>query len=199
VNGDGERAGSERSNFDQTDDLCGNLQGSVNYLIEEVSIDPNQQIKIIRDQGVIQVRLKPEAPGSAHYIDNGSTFTYQGYARVEVDLGNCVLWGYEEAHGGGAFPAGADFGATRGDDSTLAFGALADVPAQTWGGGCGRSGSNTTERTMAFPDCDGRLAPARPSAPPGPPTYSFDCTTKPGALTGMTITRFYARGFIRVQ
>lgn len=200
LNGDGERAGAETGNFNPTDDMCGTLQGNISYLIEAINTDPDQLVREIHDQGVILVKLKPEAPGSPSYVDAGSTYSYQGYARLEIVVGpNCIMWGREMARAAGSFSQGsAEIGATRGDDGTLAMGAMADVPSQTSTGGCGGSGASIGERTMNFPDCTGQL-PAAGAAAPAQRTYRFDCTTKPNLGPGWTVTAFYARGFVRVN
>jgi hypothetical protein len=200
LNGDGERTGAELANFDQTDDVCGTLEGNVSYAIDAVNTDPNNLAKEISDQGVILVKLKPQSPGSATYVDAGSTFSYQGHARMEIPVGpNCVMWGREMSRGAGPFTGGnAEIGGSRGDDGTLALGATAGVPAESWAGGCGPGGATQAERTMSFPDCTGRLAPSR-AGQQGSKTYAFACTTKPDLGPGWTVTRFYARGFIRVR
>jgi len=198
-NFDGERNGAETDNFTPADDFCGALQGSVSYLIAAVSTDASQRTEL-NERGVIQVRLLPESPGSPRYEDAGSTWSYQGYARLEIFLGpNCVLWGHNVARGTGPFTQeGAEIGATRGDDGTLALGATASVPGETASAGCGPGGgTGSLERTLNFPDCTGMLQPARPGAPPGT-TYRFECTTKPDLGPGWTVTEFYARGSVRV-
>ena len=201
VSKDGETNGTETGNFDQTDDVCGNLQGSVSYLIEAINTDTNAVARLIHDQGVILVKLRQESPGSEQYVDAGSTYSYQGHARTEIVLDQCILWGREVSRGAGPFTAdNAEIGASRGDDSTLALGAIADVASQTSTGGCGASDAAPGQRTMNFPDCDGKLSRARSAAGPRPgPTYVFDCTTKPDLGPGWTVTRFYARGFVRVE
>jgi len=200
LDGDGIHAGAETGNFDQTDDVCGNLQGNVSYLIDAVNTDPNQIVKQTHEQGVIQVRLKPESPGSAHYIDGGSTFSFQAFARIEIDLGQCTLWAREVVHASGPMTGGdADIGATVGDDGTIVLGVLKSVPSQRAGGGCGLpGGTGQSERTLSFPDCNGVRMPARPGQP-NVPTYRFDCTTKPNPGSGWTVTQFYARGYVRLQ
>jgi hypothetical protein len=197
VNADGERTGAETGNFDQTDDVCGNLQGSVSYLIEAINTDPNNIARVIHDQAVILVKLKPESPGSRKYVDAGSTYSYQGHARTEIKFDNCIIWGREMSRGAAPFSRGGEIGANRGDDGTLALGATADVAAATSTGGCGPSASAPGERTMNFPDCDGKLTPGA-AGPPGSLVYRFNCTTKPNLGPGWTVIRFYARGFVRV-
>ena len=200
VDHDGYRGGSETGNFKPGDDVCGNLQGNVSYAIHLINTDPGQIIRVIQDAGVIQVRLKPESPGSEHYVDDGSTFSYNGYARVEVDLGGCILFGRENASGSGTFTGDAEIGASRGDDGTLALGAQADVAGRAASGGCGQpGGSGPASRTMNFPDCDGVLAP-QGAGPPGYKTYRFNCTTMalpPGP--GWRLLSYYVRGYVRVQ
>lgn len=197
LNGDGERAGIETGNFNQTDDVCGNLQGSVSYLIEAINTDTIQPARVIHDQAVILVKLKPESPGSRKYVDAGSTYSYQGYARTEIKFDNCIMWGREMSRGAAPFSRGGEIGANRGDDGTLALGATADVAAATSTGGCSAAAAAPGERTMNFPDCDGKLTPGA-AGPPGSLVYRFNCTTKPDLGPGWTVVRFYARGFVRV-
>jgi hypothetical protein len=198
VNGDGVRTGKETGNFDEMDDLCGDLEGSVSYLIDAVNTDSNQIVKHIHDQGVILVRLKPESPGSESYVDNGSTYTYLGFARTEINMGQCVMWGRDEGSGSGPFTGDAQIGATRGNDGTLALGAGAEVTAQSATGGCQLSGGGPTQRRMSFPDCNGMLVKT-PAGQPGVPTYRFNCTTRPSLGPGWILTQYYARGFVRVK
>ena len=200
-NGDGERGRSETWNFDDTDDVCGNLQGSLSYLIEMVNSEPNSIGKHSFSKGRILVKLKQEAPGSRGYVDAGSTYSFQSWSRTEVVIdATCILWGREVSQGSGAFAqqlnTGAEIGAGRGDDDSLSFGALADVVSATSTGGCGPSDGRPGQSQLSWPDCTGKLAPT--ALKPWLQTYRFDCTTMPQGPDGWTVIRFYARGYISV-
>ena len=197
VNGSGVRDHSESSNFSDGDDVCEQLDGSVTYAIHAVNPTSNSIVKEFRDRGTIQVRLKPDpSAGPEAYIDNGSTFSYRGYARIEVG-GGCIIWGRETASGGGQFiGAGNEIGGGRGNDGTMSLGAIASVQGQATSGGCGLpGGSGPAERIMSFPDCQGTLG----QMTGGRKAYRFDCTTKPNLGPGWTVTTFVARGWVRVM
>jgi hypothetical protein len=166
--------------------------------IDMTNTDPNEIAKEIHESGVILVRLKPESPGSDSYVDDSSTFNFRRHGRIEIDLGNCILTGRGTANGGGRFLTDAEIGATRGDDGTLAFSAGAPAEGKNFTYGCGRppaSGPDT--RSMGFPDCTGKLDPKSPN---GVPTYRFNCTTAPVPPgSGWKVTRYFVRGFIRLQ
>jgi hypothetical protein len=198
VSHDGYRDSTETGNFDQTDDLCGDLRGNVSYLIEAVTSHPDEIVKIIHESAVILVRLRRESPGSHHFVDDSSTFTYSGFARGKVAIQNCDMWGRELSHYSGVFTGDADIGALAEGD-TMALGIRASVEAQTAGGSCVGAGTGTTERTMSFPDCDGVLEKPTPGSPPRQRTYRFSCTKPPDLGPRWTVTQFYARGFVRIQ
>ncbi len=193
----GFRENRETSNFNQSDDMCGTLRGSLNYKAAVVSTDPNQTIRVIHDEGVILVRLKPESPGSDHYVDDSSTFNYLGFARIETGVPTCKIVGREFATGGGLIAKwDGEIAATRGNDGRLALGAGAQVKGHSSVAGCGVGGSDDAVRGMSWPGtCDGKLAP---TSPKGTLTYQFDCTTVT-APTGMRVTHYHAHGFVRVQ
>ncbi|MFN0179050.1 MAG: hypothetical protein ACKVZ0_09635 [Gemmatimonadales bacterium] len=114
VNGSGVRDDTESSNFGDSDDVCEPLDGSVSYVIHAINPTRQSIAKEMFHRGTIQVRLKPDpsaSPGT--YIDNGSTFTYRGYGRLEIDNG-CVIWGRVSARAGGRFiGAGNEIGGGR--------------------------------------------------------------------------------------
>jgi hypothetical protein len=181
-------------NFDQTDDECASLIGNVSYSSDVIGTDPNNPIKRGHAEGTIRVKLKPEQPGSDHYVDDSSSFTFSGYGRLEVALGRCVVYGRESAVGGGLFDPGA-IGATRGDDRTLAFSAEATIPGNSSSTGCNSpAGGNQTYLSMAFPDCVGQRSTRTVQ---GWTTYRFNCNQRDSVPGGLS-TRFVARGFIRV-
>jgi len=198
VDGSGVRDNLETSNFSDGDDICEQLDGSVSYTIHMVNPTDSSMVKEIYDRGTVQVRLKPDpSAGPGPYIDNGSTFSYRGYARLEMNMGNgCTIWGRETASGGGRFAgAGNEIGGNRGDDGTMALGATSSVQGQGTSGGCGLPvGTGPMERTMNFPDCTGTLG----RLPGGKKAYLFNCSTKPTPGQGWTVTTFVARGWVRV-
>ena len=193
---DGFHTDPETNNFDRADDQCGNLQGNLSWTEDMYGTDPIQVIKRSHLTGSITVKLKPKSPGSDHYVDDGSTFAISAYARVEVNLQGCVLFGQERAARTGRFTNPEDIGATRGDDGTLALGAKADdIVGHASGGGCGLPyGGSQIPFSMAFPYCDGKLAP---NSPPGFNFYRFNCSdrqTLPGGLT----TQIVAGGYVKL-
>lgn len=185
----------ETGNFDRTDDECGNLQGNLSWTSDVWGTDPIQIIKRSRTTGSISVRLKPEDPGSDHYVDDGSTFAVSSYARIEVNTGGCILFGGQWGGATGRFVNPGDIGAVRGDDGTLAFGAKADdLPGRAASGGCGVPlGGSPTSVSMSFPDCTGTRSP---DSPPGFATYRFNCNdraTVPGGVATHVVTHGYIR------
>lgn len=194
---DGYHTLPESGNFDRTDDECGGLEGSVSFVSDVTRTDPNQIVKRGHTEGTVRVRLKPESPGSDHFIDDSSSFWVRGYSRIEIDYGKgCILFGREHGAGSGTFANATDIGATRGDDGTLAFSAEADLGyvARGSSGGCGRpTGSGQTAFGLAFPDCDGVLSP---KSPPGFVTYRFNCkrsTNQNGFATQLVV-----KGYVRL-
>ena len=199
----GFRDDPETSNFDEADDVCGTLHGSLNYKVVLQSTNPNDAIRVVHDEGVIVVRLKPRSPGSDHYVDDGSTFNYRGFARIEVGDPTCKMIAREVASGGGLIATDGEIGATRGKDGTLSVGAGAQVKGHSSTGGCGLAGSGGISRGMSWPGtCNpGKLAPTSPNGPTTPKgmiTYLFDCTsvTPP---PGIRVLHYHARGFVRLQ
>jgi len=201
TNGTGVRENPETSNFSDGDDICDGLDGSLSYGISMTNSTTASIIKEVHDHGVIQVRLKQDLTlGPNHFVDDGSTFTYQGYARIEVELGPppCILWGRETSRASRPFAglADAEIGGTRGDDGTLVVGALASVPATSTAGGCSLPGGTTVgERTLSLPDCIGQLR--KPQK--GRAVYDFNCTTRPNPGMGWVVTQFYTRGWVKVK
>jgi hypothetical protein len=193
----------ETSNFNQADDMCGTLRGSLNYEIDLEGTDENSlsMIKKVHDEGVILVRLKPRSPGSDHYVDDSSTFNYRGFARIEVGDSTCKLVGREIATGGGLIAkSDGEIGGTRGNDGTLTVGAGAQVRGHSSASGCGIGGSSKIFRGMSWPSCTGRLAPPNSrSTVRGSLTYEFNCTAPLTPTPGIRILHYHARGFVRVQ
>ena len=197
----GFRENPETSNFNQADDLCGTLRGSLNYEVDLEGTDINPLMKKVHDEGVILVRLKPESPGSEHYVDDGSTFNYSGFARIETGDATCKLVGREIASGGGSIAKaeGGEIGGTRGNDGTLSIGAGAQVKGHSSASGCGIGGSSEIFRGMSWPSCDGKLVPPSSKlAVKGSLTYEFNCTTVTPP-PGVRVLHYHARGFVRVQ
>jgi hypothetical protein len=198
TDGSGAHGGSETDNFDRTDDVCGSLDGSLHYDIQIIGTDPDQLIDRINESGLILVRLKPSAPGSVSFVDDGSTFDYNGFARIQVILGpGCVMWGRERALASRqTFLNFGEIGATVGDDGTLALGAHADVPSTTASAGCGGpAGTRQGERTMSFPDCNGSLV----SRAGGVRRYTFSCTTPPNLGPGLRVISWSAGGYVNLR
>lgn len=198
----GFRENPETSNFKQADDMCGSLRGSLNYEVELAGTDQNSlsMIKKVHDEGVILVRLKPRSPGSDHYVDDGSTFNYGGFARTEIGDATCTLVGRDFASGGGLISkSDGEIGGTRGNDGTLTVGAGASVKGRSSSSGCGLGGSGEAVRGMSFPHCEGKLtAPNSKLTVKGSLTYEFNCTTLE-APPGIRVLHYHARGFVRVQ
>ena len=189
------------SNFDQSDDECGPLRGKLIWALKMTNSDPNEPAKLVDQSAIILVRLKPESPGSDHYIDDSTTFSYRAFGRSEYRLDSCVVYGRQSGIGSGALNTpGAQIGATRGDDSTLVVDAQGEVTRRnSSSGGCGLPGGSTVESgPMGLnPDCKGFLDPASPK---GHPTYRFNCTDAPKPSgPGWTVLAYYVRGYIRLQ
>ena len=197
----GFREDKETSNFNQADDMCGSLRGSLNYAVELVGSDPDGLLKKVYDEGVILVRLKPRSPGSDHYVDDSSSFSYHGFARTEVGDATCKLVGRESATGGGLIAkSDGEIGGTRGKDGTLSVGAGAQVKGHSSASGCGFGGSSEAVRGMSWPACLGKLLPAgAKGAVTGMLTYEFNCNGVTGPTPGLRVLHYHARGFVRVQ
>jgi hypothetical protein len=194
---DGFHNNSETGNFDPADDECGNLQGRLSYRYDVVNNQPNSMIKKVHDEGSIVVKLKRQAPGSDHFVDDGSTFTYLGFARTEIDNQGCILVGREIATGGGKFDSSneGEIGGTSGNDGTLSIGAGAQVPGHSAASGCGIGGGNQIFRGLSFPACGGIRDPR---GQPGSTMYRFNCSERVSLPDG-SVGRMDAHGYVRVQ
>ena len=199
VSKDGFRFNQETSNFNQADDLCGSLRGSLNYEVDVVGTALTPSIKKVHDEGVILVRLKQEKPGSEAYVDDGSTFNYRGFARIVAGDSACPIIGREVATGGGLISkSDGEIAGTRGNDGGLSIGAGAQVKGHSSVSGCGGGGSSEIQRGMSWPNCDGKLVPANSRlAVNGMATYEFNCTRVEPTI-GLRVLHYHARGFVRV-
>jgi hypothetical protein len=197
LNGNGELAGNETDNFDETDDICGLLQGNLSYRSEfwPDSIDP----EVRTGRGVIQVRVKPETGSPSHFVDDGSTFTYRSFGRLEIDFGQVASSGPREtASGGGPFvPPEGKIGMGVGDDGTVAVEAEMSVPSRTVGAGAATPAGRKYAGWALLSRLRRKEGP-RARRPGVPVTYRFDCLNSGTTPDGSTYST-KASGYLRLQ
>ncbi len=198
---DGYHTSPETGNFDETDDFCGSLQGVLSYRNDYWGSAQSISKRGV-NQGVIQVRVKPEPGSPGMFVDDSSTFRYRSFGRTEIDYGTCTIWARGTASGSGRFvPPDGRISIGVADDGTVAVEADLSVPGRAHAGtNCGSvpfGGQGSQQGGSGFPDCQGKEVQA-PRASGVPVTYRFDCsksgTTVDGSRFSMT-----ARGFLRLQ
>jgi len=192
---DGFRAGSERSNFNTSDDLCGSLSGSITFTHAFVH-DPlgnGQVVTTTNETMTVILRLKNDpSRGPEHYVDDGSRFVVRGVHRLEVQNGSCPITGRETAAASGTFADPSSIGGHLSSDG-LVVAALVDVPARGANDDCLMSEQGPTHMSFSLPDCLGKPVGRRADR-----TYTFNCSPPPPA-PGMTFTRWSISGTVRLR
>lgn len=190
---DGRRTGRETWNFDETDDVCRDINGSITF---HESFEQIGGLEIYSDSSLtVTVALKPESAGyRGPLVNNGSRFRYNKAAQISVPLGGCSLYGRESVRGGGVFgDPGDEIGGYLSDDDELVIGAIvSSVPGWSSGEGCGRpAGTNAMLGAGSLPDCQGKKIAGG--------AYLFNCTTPPAHPANIRYLAFSMFGQVTLQ
>jgi hypothetical protein len=173
-NVNGERNSPETWNFDDADDLCGEVDGHITWT-EKTRLTIGTQISESYSHMVVTVRLREEQPGeSGPLVDNGSRFriTATGTLRLAWN-GNCQPFARQAGSGSGAFSVSRD-AEIGGNISTggLVVGARATIEGTATADLCVKTGSGPIEMGAGLPDCLGQRVGTSQ-------TYRFSCTKPP--------------------
>jgi hypothetical protein len=178
ANSNGRHDGVETGNFDDADDKCGNIQGTISWTTV-VTRDPPQR-QLTSDTAVIKVSLKPEQPGRVGpLVDAGSHYRFQTSALLSIETGDpsCRMMGRQFVAGSGLFQGnGTRMGGYLSAEGLTIGAEVSDIEGRSTSDLCGRIGSGSVRSSMAMPDCLGRPDPRSPR------TYVFDCTTPPDSI-----------------
>ena len=197
LDADGMHAGRETGNFDETDDVCGSLQGSVTFVQDYIHDEGGGMEMRGASSLTVMVRLAPDVDlGPGHFKDNGSTFVYSGVGHLIIRHGpGCITYSRHTSQGGGLFRGeGFSIGATIGEGTgTLAFDAAGSATSDVVNDYCGPIGSNsgTLETSFSLPYCEGRESPR------GSRDFVFNCTTAP-TLPGGRFLRWRVNGRLKL-
>lgn len=186
-NGDGKHGAGETGNFDNTDDSCQELQGSISWNIVAEHI-VGAQTSFEHTRGLVRVKLRASSPDRPdNFEDDGSSYEFRRTEQLTIASPGCTMMARTWATGAGTFTGdNATVGATIGDrpetpgaaprarsarrEQELALGADGPGRGHAVSDFCVQSDQGPIEASFSLPECPGRQDPKDPR------TFRFNCS-----------------------